>query len=195
MAHADGFTRYSGAEGAAYAHEAGFDAFMTGSVFACLLDLKRASDATGGSSPALLSRPQRVRPPPSRRPRTHRRRNRTTTYAFVMPCGGTVACVATMHQHLHLGRSTSVGPPWDDIPHKSDSIEVSSLAQYRRFPISTPASSQHCPPLHRRSNATLCPFRHPAALAPERAAVRPAMIVEAQSGDVCAANERFHRGR
>eukprot|EP00892_Ulva_mutabilis_P009389 jgi/Ulvmu1/6822/UM031_0026.1 len=58
--HAEGFTRYAGSEGAASAHEAGFDAFMTGAVFANLLELKRASDtstAAAAATPELLSRP------------------------------------------------------------------------------------------------------------------------------------------
>lgn len=43
--HADGFTRYSGAAGADFAHEAGFDAFMTGSAYAGLLSLAKAAEA------------------------------------------------------------------------------------------------------------------------------------------------------
>jgi hypothetical protein len=43
--HAPGYTRYSGVAGAELAHEAGFDAFMTGACFAALLPLSAASDA------------------------------------------------------------------------------------------------------------------------------------------------------
>lgn len=58
--HAQGFTRYSGTEGAAFAHEAGFDAFMTGAVFAAVLELQRASGTAAGGAPTLLERPQPV---------------------------------------------------------------------------------------------------------------------------------------
>lgn len=43
--HADGFTRYSGAAGTEFAHEAGFDAFMTGAAYAGLLSLTQAANA------------------------------------------------------------------------------------------------------------------------------------------------------
>jgi hypothetical protein len=43
--HADGFTRYSGVSGTEYAHEAGFDAFMTGAAYAGLLSLTKAAEA------------------------------------------------------------------------------------------------------------------------------------------------------
>lgn len=45
MRHAEGFTRYGGAAGTEFAHEAGFDAFMTGSAYAGLLCLTQAAEA------------------------------------------------------------------------------------------------------------------------------------------------------
>jgi hypothetical protein len=48
--HALGFTRYSGAQGAEHAHEAGFDAFMTGACFAKLLPLIATSQAMQAAS-------------------------------------------------------------------------------------------------------------------------------------------------
>lgn len=41
--HAPGFRRYAGVEGGSYAHEAGYDAFMTGAAFAGLLRLQEAA--------------------------------------------------------------------------------------------------------------------------------------------------------
>ncbi|PRW61321.1 poly(A)-specific ribonuclease PARN isoform X3 [Chlorella sorokiniana] len=52
--HAPGFERYKGVDTEAYAHEAGFDAFMTGAVFACLL---RLYEATSGATPAAGQQP------------------------------------------------------------------------------------------------------------------------------------------
>ncbi|GAB4813292.1 hypothetical protein N2152v2_000338 [Parachlorella kessleri] len=45
VGHAPGFERYEGAETPSYAHEAGYDAYMTGAAFACLL---RLHEAAGG---------------------------------------------------------------------------------------------------------------------------------------------------
>ena len=40
--HAEGFGRYAGVEGAGLAHEAGYDAWMTGAVFGALLRVAQA---------------------------------------------------------------------------------------------------------------------------------------------------------
>lgn len=82
VAHAEGFERYQGTQGAAFAHEAGFDAFMTGAVFATVLELQRAADAA--DTPMLLERPQQVcrRRPPSRRMRL------SHTLRRQRPCAG-----------------------------------------------------------------------------------------------------------
>jgi hypothetical protein len=43
VVHSEGFVRYSGAAGAEFAHEAGFDAYMTGAVFSQLAVLVAAN--------------------------------------------------------------------------------------------------------------------------------------------------------
>lgn len=59
MRHAAGYTRYSGAKAAEYAHEAGFDAYMTGACFTQLLPLVAAQAAMQAASkgPILDGRP------------------------------------------------------------------------------------------------------------------------------------------
>lgn len=62
--HAEGFTRYSGVAGTEYAHEAGFDAFMTGAAYAGLLSLTHAARALPeqpeAGEPVLQEPPVRV---------------------------------------------------------------------------------------------------------------------------------------
>lgn len=50
--HAEGFERYKGVDTAAYAHEAGYDAYMTGAAYACLVRLFEASAAGAAGAPA-----------------------------------------------------------------------------------------------------------------------------------------------
>lgn len=51
VAHAEGYERYAGAATEAFAHEAGFDAFMTGAAFAALVRLHEAALAAAGAAP------------------------------------------------------------------------------------------------------------------------------------------------
>lgn len=48
--HAPGFERYKGASTEAFAHEAGYDAYMTGAAFACLVRLFEATEAADRKS-------------------------------------------------------------------------------------------------------------------------------------------------
>lgn len=51
ISHAPGFDKYQGLAPGALAHEAGYDAYMTGAVFACLLPLVQAKVLSGRHSP------------------------------------------------------------------------------------------------------------------------------------------------
>jgi hypothetical protein len=53
--HAPGFEKYKGLEPGAAAHEAGYDAFMTGSCFAMLLTVKQAAEAAAAASSAAAA--------------------------------------------------------------------------------------------------------------------------------------------
>ncbi|KAI3424112.1 hypothetical protein D9Q98_009473 [Chlorella vulgaris] len=50
--HAAGFERYKGVETQAYAHEAGYDAYMTGAAFACLVRVYEAAAAAASGTAA-----------------------------------------------------------------------------------------------------------------------------------------------
>ncbi|EFN53567.1 hypothetical protein CHLNCDRAFT_136728 [Chlorella variabilis] len=59
--HAAGFERYKGAATEAFAHEAGYDAYMTGAAFACLMRLYEA-DAAGAGVGGFLAPPAEQQP-------------------------------------------------------------------------------------------------------------------------------------
>ncbi|KIZ04038.1 hypothetical protein MNEG_3922 [Monoraphidium neglectum] len=61
ITHAAGFDKYRGLAPGAKAHEAGYDAYMTGAAFACLLPLLRAKAA---ADPGFLPRLGAAPPPP-----------------------------------------------------------------------------------------------------------------------------------
>ncbi|KAL4459112.1 hypothetical protein ABPG75_013977 [Micractinium tetrahymenae] len=58
--HAPGFERYKDANTEAFAHEAGYDAYMTGAAFACLVRLFEAAEAgaAGAAAPGAAQQPQ-----------------------------------------------------------------------------------------------------------------------------------------
>ncbi|BDA49408.1 Poly(A)-specific ribonuclease PARN [Coccomyxa sp. Obi] len=53
--HASAFARYTGPDAASHAHEAGYDAYMTGAVFACLLQLHASNMASNAGGTRLAA--------------------------------------------------------------------------------------------------------------------------------------------
>lgn len=55
ISHADGYEAYQGPEASSHAHEAGYDAYMTGAAFACLVRLYEAAGSKPGQTQSKSS--------------------------------------------------------------------------------------------------------------------------------------------